>query len=57
LINLISGSATKANIPDSNYSTKRITTPRYEGSRSTSNDFNLNSNEGGLGSITKRRTR
>ena len=48
---LISGSATKANIPDSNYSTKRITTPRYEGSRSTSNDFNLSSNEGGLGSL------
>jgi hypothetical protein len=48
---LISGSATKANIPDSNYSTKRITKPRYEGSRSTSNDFNLNSNEGGLGTL------
>jgi hypothetical protein len=48
---LISGSADKALIPDSNYSTKRITKPRYEGSRSTSNGFNLNSNEGGLGSL------
>ena len=48
---LISGSATKANIPDSNYSTKRITQPRYDGSRSTSDDFNLNSNEGGLGAL------
>jgi len=48
---LISGSATKANIPDSNYSTKRITLPRYEGSRSTSNNFNENSNEGGLGAL------
>ena len=48
---LISGSATKAIIPDSNYSTKRITKPRYEGSRSTSNDFNLSSNQGGLGTL------
>jgi hypothetical protein len=48
---ILSGSATKAIIPDSNYTTKRITIPRYEGSRSTSNDFNLNSNEGGLGTL------
>lgn len=32
---LISGSATKASVPDSNYSTKRIIIPRYEGSRNT----------------------
>ena len=48
---LISGSATKAIVPDSNYSTKRITTPRYDGSRSTSNNFNLPSNNGGLGAL------
>ena len=48
---LISGSATRAIVPDSNYSTKRITTPRYDGSRSTSNDFNLPSNVGGLGAL------
>ena len=46
---LISGSATKAIVPDSNYSTKRITLPRYEGSRSTSTNFNENSTQGGLG--------
>lgn len=46
---LISGSATKASIPDSNYSTKRIIIPRYSGSRSTSTDFNKNSFKGGLG--------
>ena len=48
---LISGSATKANIPDSNYSTKRITQPRYEGSRSTSLGFNLTSSIGSLGQL------
>lgn len=48
---ILSGSADKALVPDSNYSTKRITKPRYEGSRSTSDDFNLKSNDGGLGSL------
>jgi hypothetical protein len=48
---IMSGSATKANIPDSNYSTKRITLPRYGGSRSISNDFNLTSSIGGLGQL------
>ena len=48
---LISGSATKANIPDSNYSTKRITKPRYDGSRSTSLGFNLTSSIGSLGQL------
>lgn len=37
---LISGSATKANIPDSNYTSKRSILPRYEGSRVTVNAFN-----------------
>ena len=49
---LISGSATKAIVPDSNYSTKRITIPRYEGSRSTSLGFNLTSSVGGLGQLS-----
>ena len=48
---LISGSAIKANIPDSNYSTKRITKPRYDGSRSTSLGFNLTSSIGSLGQL------
>ena len=48
---LISGSATKANIPDSNYSTKRITQPRYDGSRSTSLGFNSTSSIGSLGQL------
>ena len=49
---LLLGSATKANVPDSNYSTKRITTPRYEGSRSSTaldTTFNSPTVEGGLG--------
>ena len=46
---ILSGSATRATVPDSNYSTERITIPRYKGSRSTSNGFNLNSTSGGLG--------
>jgi hypothetical protein len=37
---LISGSATKASIPDSNYTTKRHIIPRYLGSRSTSQQLN-----------------
>jgi hypothetical protein len=37
---LISGSATKATIPDSNYTTKRHIIPRYLGSRSTSQQLN-----------------
>ena len=51
---IISGSATKASVPDSNYSTKRITRPRYEGSRSTTAEdtsFNADTIEGGLGSL------
>tara|TARA_R110001632_G_scaffold55132_5_gene135026 strand:+ start:3156 stop:8807 length:5652 start_codon:yes stop_codon:yes gene_type:complete len=48
---LISGSATKATVPDSNYSTTRIIRPRYNGSRSTSNGFNLTSSIGGLGQL------
>ena len=46
---ILSGSATRATVPDSNYSTERITIPRYKGSKSTSNGFNLNSTFGGLG--------
>jgi hypothetical protein len=37
---IISGSAVKAKIPDSNYTSKRITIPRYDGSRSTSQKLN-----------------
>ena len=37
---ILSGSATKFAIPDSNYTTKRITNPRYDGSRTTSPDVN-----------------
>lgn len=51
---LLSGSATKASVPDSNYSTKRIVIPRYEGSRSTTAEgtsFNANTIKGGLGSL------
>lgn len=38
---LISGSSTKAAIPDSNYSTKRITIPRYEGSKNSADEINV----------------
>ena len=37
---LIEGNATKATIPDSNYTTKRIINPRYVGSESTSQFLN-----------------
>ena len=37
---LISGSALKASIQDSNYTLKRHTNPRYDGSRSTSQNLN-----------------
>jgi hypothetical protein len=37
---IISGSATKATVPDSNYTTKRHIIPRYLGSRSTSQQLN-----------------
>jgi hypothetical protein len=37
---LISGSALKAAVQDSNYSSKRVTLPRYEGSKSTSQLLN-----------------
>ena len=38
---LISGSALKAAVQDSNYSSKRVTLPRYEGSKSTSQHLNI----------------
>ena len=38
---ILSGSATRATVPDSNYTTARIINPRYNGSRSTSAGFNL----------------
>jgi hypothetical protein len=37
---LLSGSANKFEIPDSNYTTLRHINPRYEGSKTTSPDFN-----------------
>jgi hypothetical protein len=37
---IISGSAVKAAIQDSNYSSKRVIVPRYEGSKSTSQNLN-----------------
>ena len=37
---LISGSAVKATVQDSNYSSKRVIIPRYEGSKSTSQHLN-----------------
>ena len=37
---LISGSAIKAAVQDSNYTSKRVTLPRYEGSKSTSQHLN-----------------
>lgn len=37
---IISGSATKSTVPDSNYTTKRHIIPRYLGSRSTSQQLN-----------------
>ena len=38
---ILSGSATRATVPDSNYTTARIINPRYNGSRSISAGFNL----------------
>ena len=38
---IISGSAIKAAVQDSNYSSKRIILPRYEGSKSTSQHLNI----------------
>jgi hypothetical protein len=37
---LISGSAVKAAVQDSNYTSKRVTLPRYDGSKSTSQHLN-----------------
>ena len=37
---LIDGTATRAKVQDSNYTSKRVTLPRYEGSRSTSQFLN-----------------
>ena len=48
---IISESATKANVPDSNYSTERIILPRYKGSKSISSGSNLSSIVGGLGTL------
>lgn len=42
---VISGSATKAIVPDSNYTTKRITLPRYEGSKLEISGYNTGSGE------------
>jgi hypothetical protein len=39
-ITVISGSATKASVQDSNYSTIRHINPRYRGSRNTTDNFN-----------------
>jgi hypothetical protein len=38
---IISGSAIKAAVQDSNYTSKRIINPRYNGSRNTTDDFNV----------------
>lgn len=38
---IISGSAVKAAVQDSNYTSKRVTLPRYEGSKSTSQHLNV----------------
>jgi hypothetical protein len=40
---LISGSATRAAVQDSNYTSYRVTTPRYLGSKNTTDDFNITS--------------
>ena len=48
---ILSNSATRAKVQYSNYTSERVTRPRYDGSRSTSPGFNLESNEGGLGSL------
>ena len=38
---IMNGTATKAEIQDYNYYTRRSTIPRYEGSKNTSNDYNV----------------
>jgi hypothetical protein len=38
---ILSGSATRATIPDSNYTTARIANPRYNGCKNTSPNFNI----------------
>ena len=40
---LISGSASPASVQDSNYTSYRVTTPRYLGSKNTTDDFNITS--------------
>ena len=40
-LQILSGSATKASVPDSNYSTARSIIPRYDGSKSTSAQYNI----------------
>jgi hypothetical protein len=38
---IISGSASFANVQNSNYSSKKVTLPRYEGSKSTTKEINI----------------
>jgi len=40
-LQILSGSATKASVPDSNYSVARSIIPRYDGSKSTSAQYNI----------------
>ena len=46
---ILSGSAQKANIPDSNYTQRRVIDPRYLGCRLQSADYNFYTEEGYLG--------
>lgn len=48
---IISGSATKATLPDSNYTTTRIIKPRYEGSRLSSANYNKYTPPGSVKSL------
>jgi len=48
---IIAGTALKAELQDYNYFARRSIIPRYQGSRSTSDGFNLNTVEGGLGAL------
>lgn len=47
---ILNGSAVRAQVQYSNYTTARITNPRYDGSRSTSPGFNLTPTIGGYSS-------
>ena len=46
---LINGTAKKAQVPDSNYTTKQIITPRYLGSKVTSANYNFPTPRGKVG--------